>query len=123
MRISDWSSDVCSSDLLWIFAGPNGSGKSTVYSDAFLQDFDGSIWIINPDLLTTEIKERAGLEQQPANLAAVQRIEAWLHAPLGVRGSVVVATLLSTPKYRNGVDTARNHGQNGSESRGERGCQ
>src|SRR3546814_1541463 len=25
MRISDWSSDVCSSDLL----GPNGSGKST----------------------------------------------------------------------------------------------
>src|SRR3546814_4952554 len=76
MRISDWSSDVCSSDLLWIFAGPNGSGKSTVYSDAFLQDFDGSIWIINPDLLTTEIKEMEGLEQQAANLAAVQRIEA-----------------------------------------------
>src|SRR3546814_9337469 len=87
MRISDWSSDVCSSDLLWIFAGPNGSGKSTVYSDAFLQDFDGSIWIINPDLLTTEIKEMEGLEQQAANLAAVQRIEAWLHASLGVRRS------------------------------------
>ncbi|WP_158010738.1 AAA family ATPase [Tardibacter chloracetimidivorans] len=95
---------------LWIFAGPNGSGKSTVYSDAFLQDFDGSIWIINPDLLTTEIKEMEGLEQQAANLAAVQRIEAWLHASLGVRRSVGVETVLSTPKYRKLVEKARNLG-------------
>lgn len=91
---------------LWIFAGPNGSGKSTVYSDAFLQDFDGSIWIINPDLLTAEIRDVEGLTQLAANLAAVQRIEAWLHASLGVRRSVGVETVLSTPKYRKLVEKA-----------------
>src|SRR3546814_7737877 len=30
MRISDWSSDVCSSDLHAII-GPNGAGKSTLF--------------------------------------------------------------------------------------------
>src|SRR3546814_20152516 len=30
MRISDWSSDVCSSDLSIIFWGPPGTGKTTI---------------------------------------------------------------------------------------------
>src|SRR3546814_18879032 len=29
MRISDWSSDVCSSDLIYGVLGPNGAGKKT----------------------------------------------------------------------------------------------
>src|SRR3546814_15838554 len=32
MRISDWSSDVCSSDLNLLFSGPPGSGKSLLAS-------------------------------------------------------------------------------------------
>src|SRR3546814_10809900 len=28
MRISDWSSDVCSSDLMWTVTGPDGSAGS-----------------------------------------------------------------------------------------------
>src|SRR3546814_14462412 len=32
MRISDWSSDVCSSDLADIFVGPHISNKSRVFS-------------------------------------------------------------------------------------------
>src|SRR3546814_20675893 len=30
MRISDWSSDVCSSDLFVVMVGPSGCGKSTL---------------------------------------------------------------------------------------------
>src|SRR3546814_20318429 len=30
MRISDWSSDVCSSDLFLALLGPSGSGKTTL---------------------------------------------------------------------------------------------
>src|SRR3546814_10186777 len=30
MRISDWSSDVCSSDLLTVITGASGSGKTTL---------------------------------------------------------------------------------------------
>src|SRR3546814_10458238 len=30
MRISDWSSDVCSSDLFVCIVGPSGCGKSTL---------------------------------------------------------------------------------------------
>src|SRR3546814_6658672 len=51
-----------------------------------------------------------GLAHQASNLAAEQRIEAWLHASLGVRRSVGVETVLSTPKYRKLVEKARNLG-------------
>nr|WP_246350607.1 AAA family ATPase [Sphingobium boeckii] len=95
---------------MWIFCGPNGCGKSTVYSDAFLHDFDGSIWIINPDLLTAEIRNHDGISQQAANLAAVERIELWLHASLKVRRSIGVETVLSTGKYRALVEAAQAQG-------------
>src|SRR3546814_4711356 len=32
LRISDWSSDVCSSDLIFALLGPNGAGKTTLIS-------------------------------------------------------------------------------------------
>jgi predicted ABC-type ATPase len=31
----------------WIVAGPNGSGKSSIYTDTDIEDFGGSVWIIN----------------------------------------------------------------------------
>jgi predicted ABC-type ATPase len=40
----------------WIVAGPNGSGKSTIYTRAAIKDFNRSVWIINPDLLTARIQ-------------------------------------------------------------------
>lgn len=42
-----------------------------------------------------------------ANLAAVQRIEAWLESSLEAHQSVGVETVLSTPKYRRLVELAK----------------
>jgi predicted ABC-type ATPase len=39
----------------WIVAGPNGSGKSSIYANAKIEDFGGSVWIINPDILAERI--------------------------------------------------------------------
>lgn len=63
---------------LWIVAGPNGCGKSTAYAQPSISEFDGSVWIINPDLLTAKLREAESLSQQEANLQAVQWIERWL---------------------------------------------
>src|SRR3546814_8848940 len=49
MRISDWSSDVCSSDLFQTLLGPSGSGKTTLlriiagleFPDAGRVEFNG----------------------------------------------------------------------------------
>ncbi len=59
-----------------IVAGPNGSGKSSAYQDADFEALGGSIWIINPDLLTLRIQRAEHFDLRAANLAAVQRIEA-----------------------------------------------
>jgi predicted ABC-type ATPase len=58
----------------WIVAGPNGSGKSSIYTDTDIEDFGGSVWIINPDLLTARIQEIEHLKPRAANIAAVTRI-------------------------------------------------
>lgn len=95
---------------LWIVAGPNGCGKSTAYGRNDVAEFDGSVWIINPDLLTSRLKAAEGLALDAANLAAVQRIEMWLDASIEVHQTIGVETVLSSPKYRRLVDKAKERG-------------
>lgn len=96
--------------LFLVVGGPNGSGKSTSYERA--ANFLGgrTIWIVNPDRLTSRIVTVEGLPQADANLAAVQRLERWLEASLEVHKSIGVETVLSTAKYRRLVDKARGLG-------------
>ena len=70
---------------------------------------DGSVWIINPDLLTARLKDAENLDLIAANLAAVQRIEAWLDTSIEVHQTIGVETVLSSPKYRRLVDKAKAH--------------
>jgi predicted ABC-type ATPase len=91
----------------WIVAGPNGSGKSTVYTNASFTDFSGSVWIINPDLLTVRIRQVESLNLDAANLAAVKRIFGWLRASIAAHQTVGVETVLSTGKYRRLVRAAK----------------
>jgi len=71
----------------------------------------GSIWIINPDKLSKHIHEHEHLALNPhANLAAVRRMEKWLHASVKAYRTVGVETVLSTAKYRRLVRQARKHG-------------
>ncbi len=95
---------------LWIVAGPNGCGKSTAYGRSDVAEFDGSVWIINPDLLTRRLQSAEGLKLEAANLAAVQRIEAWLNASIDVHQTIGVETVLSTSKYRGLITEARERG-------------
>jgi predicted ABC-type ATPase len=92
---------------LWIVAGPNGSGKSSLYGNTDIEAFDRSVWIINPDLLTQRIQEVEGLPLLEANVAAVNRIEAWLDASVLAHQTIGVETVLSTPKYRRLVLAAK----------------
>ncbi|WP_116969852.1 hypothetical protein [Blastomonas sp. UPD001] len=68
------------------------------------------LWIINPDLLTAKIIEHEGSETEVANLAAVQRIEAWLEASINTYQTIGVETVLSSPKYLRLVDLAHDKG-------------
>jgi predicted ABC-type ATPase len=92
---------------LWIVAGPNGSGKSSAYDQSDVGEFGGSVWIINPDLLTVRIRDVEGMTQTEANLAAVQRIEHWLDASIDTHQTIGVETVLSSPKYRRIVERAK----------------
>jgi predicted ABC-type ATPase len=91
----------------WIIGGPNGSGKSSFYSDADIEAFDQSVWIINPDLLTERIQQLEHLTLLEANLQAVIRIENWLEASINAHQTVGVETVLSTDKYRRLVLAAK----------------
>ncbi len=95
---------------LWIIAGANGSGKSSAYDRMSIDAPAGSVWIINPDLLSARIRDHEGLEDRDANIAAVQRIEAWLRASVMAHQSVGVETVLSTAKYRRLVRLAKRQG-------------
>ena len=94
----------------WIVAGPNGSGKSSIYTDTDIEDFGGSVWIINPDLLTARIQEIEYLKPRAANIAAVTRIYSWLEASIAAHQTIGVETVLSTEKYRALVLAAKAHG-------------
>lgn len=43
--------------ILWIIAGPNGSGKSSLYNRTDIEGWGGTVWIVNPDLLTVTLRE------------------------------------------------------------------
>lgn len=85
-------------------------GKSTAYGRSEVSEFDGSVWIINPDLLTARLKAQEELTAAEANLAAVIRIEAWLDASINVHQTIGVETVLSTPKYRRLIRKAKERG-------------
>lgn len=94
----------------WLVAGPNGSGKSSIYTDTDIEDFGGSVWIINPDLLTARIRDIEQLKLRAANIAAVTRIYDWLEASIAAYQTIGVETVLSTEKYRTLVVAAKAHG-------------
>ena len=94
--------------ILWIVARPNGSGKSSFYNRTDIEGWGGSVWIINPDLLTLQISEREQVDNP--NLEAVQRIERWLYDSVDVYQTIGVETVLSTPKYRPLVERAQMQG-------------
>jgi len=94
----------------WIVAGPNGSGKSSIYTDTDIDDFSGSVWIINPDLLTARIQQIERLKPRAANIAAVTRIYSWLEASIAAHQTIGVETVLSTEKYRALVLAAKAQG-------------
>jgi predicted ABC-type ATPase len=96
--------------VFWIVAGPNGSGKSSLYNASDIEGWGGSVWIINPDLLTATIVESEGLPLAEANLAAVIRIEQWLERSIDAYQTIGVETVLSSPKYRRLVDLAHSRG-------------
>jgi predicted ABC-type ATPase len=81
-----------------------------MYGRGDVAGLDGSVWIINPDLLTARLQSAENLAGQVANLAAVVRIEAWLEASIDVHQTIGVETVLSTPKYRRLVEKAKLHG-------------
>jgi predicted ABC-type ATPase len=81
-----------------------------MYGRSDVAEFDGSVWIVNPDLLTKRLQSSEGLGLAEANLAAVQRIEAWLEASIDVHQTIGVETVLSTPKYRQLVSKAKQRG-------------
>jgi predicted ABC-type ATPase len=95
---------------LWIIAGANGSGKSSAYDRMSIDAPAGSVWIINPDLLSARIRDHEGRDEHEANIAAVQRIEQWLKASVMAHQSVGVETVLSTAKYRRLVRLAKRQG-------------
>ena len=95
---------------LWIIAGPNGSGKSSLYNRTDIEGWGGSVWIINPDLLTQSIVEQEQMGLHAANLEAVERLERWLHASIDVYQTIGVDTVLSTDKYRCLAERAKRAG-------------
>lgn len=96
--------------VLWIIAGPNGSGKSTSYNRTDIEGWGGSVWIVNPDLLTARLIESEKLGLHAANVMALNRIEAWLTSSVEVHQTIGVETVLSTGKYRELVRFARSRG-------------
>lgn len=96
--------------VFWIVAGPNGSGKSSFYNLTNIEGWGGSVWIINPDLLTAKIIESEELALDAANLAAVQRIETWLDSSIEAYQTIGVETVLSSDKYRRLILQAQSRG-------------
>lgn len=96
--------------IFWIIAGPNGSGKSSFYNRTDIDGWGGSVWIINPDLLTQQIVEREHSDLVEANGTALDRVMTWLTASIDAYQTVGVETVLSSDKYRAVVRSAKARG-------------
>jgi predicted ABC-type ATPase len=104
---------------MWIIAGPNGAGKSTFagpYLDdlqAAFPDLSGPTGIVklNADERTLELRRQfSDVAQQALNRRAAQEIDAEVEAMIAAGRSFAVETVLSTPKYRDDVETAQAKG-------------
>lgn len=95
---------------LWIFAGPNGSGKSTFYTKTQIIEGDAPLWIINPDVLTSDIATRERMVWLSANAKALDRIMVWLDASIEMYKSIGFETVLSSDKYLPLIDRALERG-------------
>lgn len=95
---------------LWMFAGPNGAGKSTFYKNADFLRGQAPFWIVNPDVLTSEIAEREGRAWLQANGVALDRIMTWLEASISMYRPVGFETVLSSEKYFPLIDRAVSQG-------------
>jgi predicted ABC-type ATPase len=96
--------------VLWLIAGPNGSGKSTLYNRTDIEGWGGSVWIVNPDLLTARLQLVENMTLTEANKAALDRIEDWLRSSISVHQTIGVETVLSTAKYRPLIEDAKARG-------------
>lgn len=96
--------------VFWIIAGPNGSGKSSLYNRTDIEGWGGSVWIINPDLLTEHLVKFEAFDLTSANGEALDRIMAWLRASIDVHQTIGVETVLSSNKYRTLVLEAQRRG-------------
>ncbi|VAV97036.1 hypothetical protein MNBD_ALPHA04-445 [hydrothermal vent metagenome] len=96
--------------VLWIIAGPNGSGKSSFYNRTDIEGWGGSVWIVNPDLLTLRLIEQEALKLEQANRLALDRMMLWLEASIDVHQTIGVETVLSSSKYRKLVKKAKERG-------------
>src|ERR1700755_1386951 len=105
--------------LMWIIAGPNGAGKSSFagkYLDdlvaAFPADFGpGGLTKLNADERTVALRrEFPDAAHAMLNLRAARETDAEVTAMIAADRSFSIETVLSTPKYRGDVLTAKNRG-------------
>lgn len=104
---------------MWIIAGPNGAGKST-FAGPYLEDLNaafpadtGSDGIIklNADERVLELRRQfPDAAEIVLNRRAAEAIDADVVRLIGERRSFAVETVLSTPKYRDDVETAQTNG-------------
>jgi len=103
----------------WIIAGPNGAGKTTLVQAHPIRALLPRVTFLNPDDLARErLLEQGfqGFAEAPAPilretfLTAAQTVAAQLDAALDRGAAVGVETVLSTDKYRSGVERVRERG-------------
>jgi predicted ABC-type ATPase len=101
---------------MWIVAGPNGAGKTTFagpYLDRLHAAFPelagpNGIVKLNADECTLELRRQfPDAAEEALNRRAAQEIDDRVAAMIAADKSFAVETVLSTPKYRNSVETAQ----------------